>query len=547
MKLRLPRILAAEDELDASPDPVTPEEPEPEPHPLHWTWSAAVAAVAAAPRLLYLFVFTDPQNPGDGLYTDVWHHWQIAYLTKEIGLTAPGGPRLWDLKGLDYFWGVLHPLLMVAVFDVTGSIDIVLDRLVSAAFGVAAVVLLFHICRHYWGTSAAVAAALAASLLPTSVMNDASGMLEPLGIALCLAGILAWTRQKGFRSGAAFGLASMARAEAWIFGLGMVVAAHLGRDRRPQRAPLVIGFALVVGLYMLLLLNRTGNPIYPLWWNFLANALGKWEVPVTAYQAGMRPALGAILLGAAAGLGWALVKRPPSHMLLTFGFGYWVFTAGLTGFTSYLADWSWWTPIGRHFEFPYVFAATLAVVGIVWWVPRRFGPRSIAPAWATVVLGIVALQVLWVPIANAFGPTESTWQAAAAEGRVLAGWYRESPSAGHALAVPPDRPDITYVLARFGGVEGKHIVSEMYSPLAYLPSGYRYEDHLAAVNVQVQCWMGKNDIRMIAVDVGDQELQLVLRFTPAVFARIGSLQATHWDVYAVDFSAMSQTSCATAP
>src|SRR3979490_1862223 len=88
-------------------------EPTPLP-PLHWAWSVAVAAGAAIPRLLYLFVFSDPENPGVRRYGDVWHHWQIAYLTKEIGLSAPEGPRLWDLKGLDYFWGILHPLLMVA-------------------------------------------------------------------------------------------------------------------------------------------------------------------------------------------------------------------------------------------------------------------------------------------------------------------------------------------------------------------------------------------------------------------------------------------------
>lgn len=124
MKL-LPRILPDEEEEDRRIG-----QPEPAPvvevglRPLHWSWTAAVVAIAALPRLLCLFIFSDPENPGLGAYNDVWHHWQIAYLTREIGLSAPGGPRLWDLKGLDYFWGVLHPLLMVAVFDLTGSIDI---------------------------------------------------------------------------------------------------------------------------------------------------------------------------------------------------------------------------------------------------------------------------------------------------------------------------------------------------------------------------------------------------------------------------------------
>ena len=192
MKL-LPRVLvddeeAAEEEaleLEAAREAAAPHA-----RSLSWGWTVALGLGAALPRLLYLFGFTDPENPGIRRYGDVWHHWQIAYLTKEIGLSAPGGPRLWDLKGLDYFWGILHPLLMVGLFQLTGSIDIVLNRLVSLAFGVLVVVLLFHICRRFWGTQVALGAALIAILLPTSVMNDASGMLEPLGVSLCPAGHL---------------------------------------------------------------------------------------------------------------------------------------------------------------------------------------------------------------------------------------------------------------------------------------------------------------------------------------------------------------------
>ncbi len=345
-------------------------------------------------------------------------------------------------------------------------------------------------------------------------MNDASGMLEPLGIALCLTGIWAWTRRKGFGSGLAFGLASMARAEAWIFGLGMVVAAQLARDRLRSRGPIVFGFALVVGVYMAVLLQKTGNPIYPLWWNFLANAVGRWEVPATAYQSEMRPVLGALLAVALVGLAWALFKRPRSYMLLTFGFGNWVFVTGLMGFTSYLADWSWWTPIGRHFEFPYMFAATLAVVGLVWWLPRKVGPRAVPAGWAAVVVLILVAQLAWIPIANAFGPTEVTWRAAVTDGRSLATLYDRAPYAGHALAVPPDRPDITYVLARFGGVEGKHLISEMYAPA-----------HPDA------CWFAKLDVRLIAVDPAHQSL---LEGNASWFTRIGTLDGAKWDVYAVN-------------
>lgn len=541
----LPRILADEDEEVEAPEADDEPAVAPRGRP-HWAWTPAIALLAAVPRLLYLFVFSDPENPGVRRYGDVWHHWQIAYLTKEIGLTAPDGPRLWDLKGLDYFWGILHPLLMVAVFDVTGSIDIVLNRLVSLAFGVVVVVLVFHLCRRHWGTQVALASALIASLLPTSVMNDASGMLEPLGVALCLLGLAAWPA-RGFWSGLALGLATMARAEAWLFGLGMVVAAFFKREGLMQRIPLVAGFAAVMLLYMKLLADKTGDPIYPLWWNFFANAVGKWEfAPVSSGQASVRPVLGGLLVLAVACLAWSLWRRPPSYMLLTFGFGYWVFVAGMLGFTSYLASWVWWMPITRVFAFPYVFAGVLLAVTVLWLAPRRFGPRVLPLSWAAVGVAVLVAQLAWIPIAQVFGPSEAEWLQVKAESVQLGGWYNGGPAQGHALAVPNDRADITYGLARFGAVEGKHLVSEMYDPFAYLPAGYGYAEHRDVVDTQVRCWLTEQDVRMIAIPNTDSALAAVKQAHPDWFAPVGFMEEAKWDVEAVSVPRPAAAECEAA-
>lgn len=544
MKL-LPRILLDEDEEDRRLDAPEPErEPQAIEQPLHWRWTVAVAALAAFPRLIYLYVFTDPENPGLGAYNDVWHHWQIAYLTKEIGFSAPGGPRLWDLKGLDYFWGILHPLLMVAVFDITGSIDIVLTRLVSLFFGVAVVILLFHICRRFWGTQVAVGVAVVASLLPTSVMNDSSGMLEPIGVALCLLGVWAWPRRGGFWAGLAFGIATMARAEAWIFSIGMVVAAFLRRQGWQQRLPLVAGFGMVMLVYMKVLLDQTGNAIYPLWWNFFANAIGEWEAtPVSAGQATVRPVLGTLLVVAIVGLAWSLWKRPPSYMLLTFGFGYWVFVAGMLGFTSYLASWVWWMPITRVFAFPLVFAGLLTVVVLLWWAPRRYGRRALPVGWAAIVVALVVAQLAWIPIAQIFGPTETEWQSTLTASRQLGAWYNQPPYQGHAMAVPPDRPDVTYGLARFGGVEGKHLVSEMYDPFFYLPSGYAYADHQAMVSTLVQCWFDQTDTRMIAMPSQNTNYELLRQYNGDWFVQLGTMSNTNWLVFGVSVPHPTKQAC----
>jgi hypothetical protein len=543
----LPRILPSQEEEDRrldEPEPAPPAEATAAGRINPWLVTGAVALVAAIPRLLYLFVFSDPENPGLGAYNDVWHHWQIAYLTKEIGLSAPGGPRLWDLKGLEYFWGVLHPLLMVGIFDVTGSIDIVLTRLVSLVFGIAVVVLLFHICRRYWGTQVAVGSALVATFLPTSVMNDTSGMLEPLGVALCLFGIWAWGNQRGFWSGLAFGLATMARAEAWLFSLGMVVAAFLRRQNWRQRGPLVAGFAVVMLLYMKVLLDQTGNAVYPLWWNFFANAVGNWEsTPVTASQAAVRPILGVVLLAAVIGLAAALWKRPPSYMLLTFGFGYWVFVAGMLGFTSYLASWVWWMPITRVFAFPYAFAGTLVIVVLLRFAARRKGRMAAPLGWIAIGGLLLVSQLSWIPIAQVFGPTENEWHATLSASRQLGAWYNTPPYQGHALAVPSDRPDVTYGLARFGGVEGKHLVSEMYDPFFYLPAGYKYEEHQDTVNTLVACWLAKTDTRLIAMRNDNTNYSLLREFKPAWFAQLGTMADTNWLIYGVSADKPTPSAC----
>jgi hypothetical protein len=173
MKL-LPRLFADEDELDRQPPEADPEAEalraaaEEQTGPRH-RWVLLVAIGALIPRLTYLFVFSDPENAGHG-FTDAYHHWQIAYLTKEIGLSH--GPRLWDIRGVEYFWGLLHPVLMDLLFFATGSVDIVLARLLSLAFGSLAVVLIFLLCHRYWGMPVAVAASAFAALSPASVFND---------------------------------------------------------------------------------------------------------------------------------------------------------------------------------------------------------------------------------------------------------------------------------------------------------------------------------------------------------------------------------------
>jgi hypothetical protein len=155
--------------------------------------SLGIFFFAALPRLFVLFFVTDLDNPGIGWYNDTFHHWQIAYLSKEIGFSK-GFLRLWDFKGMEYFWGLLHPLLLAALFTLTGSIDILIPRLTSLIFGSASVVLLYFLLRRYFNLHVALAGVLLAAVIPVAVFADAAGLLQPIAMFLLLLGLLLWPR-----------------------------------------------------------------------------------------------------------------------------------------------------------------------------------------------------------------------------------------------------------------------------------------------------------------------------------------------------------------
>jgi len=546
----LPRILPTEEEEEQALETDAGEgEPTDEvalSRPLPWWALAAVWAVALVPRLYALFFLTDPQNPGDGWHGDVFHHWQIAYLTKEIGLWDSTGPRLWDLKGLDYFWGVIHPALLVALFFITGSVDIVIARLVSVFFGALVVVLIFSLCRRYWGLGVAIAAGLFAALLPTSVFVEATGFLEPMGVALVLLGIWLWPR-RGLWTGVAWALAAMARAEAWIFSLGMLVATYFRRAHQRQRLVATIAWIALILAYMKVLLDRTGNPVYPVYWNLLANIFGKWEFSthLTADQLAARPYLVALMIAGLAGLGWTLWRRPPSYMLLTFGFGYLAYTGLSLGLTSYLKSWESWFWQERFFLFPYEFAGVLLAVGLLSAAPRRLGRRVMPVGWAAITIVLVAAQLEWAPILNLYDATRVTWHQSQAAASQLMSVYDEPSYRGHVLNIPPDKPAMFYAMVEYHGLQGRNVVGQLYDPFYYF-SGFSYALHPDISDTLMQCWLTSTQTRLWAVDPNKPQYLAVIAEHPEWFSQVGSVDQYGWTLEDVHVPRPSGSDCASA-
>jgi hypothetical protein len=533
----------AEEELKET-ETVAAEDPGPQSLP--WWAMAGVWAVASVPRLFALFFLTNPENPGDGWHGDVYHHWQIAYLTKEIGLWDPNGPRLWDLKGLDYFWGVLHPLLLVVLFFATGSVDVVIPRLVSVFFGALTVVLVFSLCRRYWGLRVAVAAGLFAALLPTSVFIDATGFLEPMGIALVLFGIWLWPR-RGLWSGVAWALAAMARAEAWIFSLGMLVATFFRRAHEHQRLLATVAWTGLILVYMKVLLDRTGNPIYPVYWNLLANIFGKWEYAprLTPDQLAARPFLIALMLLGLVGLAWSLWKRPRSYMFLTFGFGYLAYTGLSLGLTSYLKSWESWFWQERFFLFPYEFAGVLLAIALLGEAPRRWGRRVVPICSAAVVVVLLAAQAEWAPILTMYNDTSATWAASQNAAAQLMSVYNQPAYRGRVLNIPPDKPAMFYAMVEYHGLQGRNVVGQLYDPFYYF-TNFSYSARPAVGDALMQCWLTSTHTRLWAVDPQKEQYREVIADHPEWFTQVGAVDAYGWQLEAVDVPAVSAADCIAA-
>jgi hypothetical protein len=533
----------AEEELKAAGS-VPDEEPSPQPWP--WWSIAGVWVVALVPRFYALFFLTNPENPGDGWHGDVYHHWQIGYLTKEIGLWDPNGPRLWDLKGLDYFWGVLHPLLLAGLFFVTGSVDVVIPRLVSVFFGALTVVLVFSLCRRYWGLRVAGAAGGFAALLPTSVFIDSTGFLEPMGIALVLLGIWLWPR-RGLWTGVAWALAAMARAEAWIFSLGMLVATYLRRAHERERLLATVAWVGLILVYMKVLLDRTGNPIYPVYWNLLANIFGKWEFAprLTPDQLAARPFLIALMMLGLVGIAWTLWKRPRSYMFLSFGFGYLAYTGLSLGLTSYLKSWESWFWQERFFLFPYEFAGVLLAVVLLGEAPRRWGRRVVPFGSLAITVILLAAQAEWAPILSMYNDTSVTWAASQSAAAQLMSVYNQPAYHGRVLNIPPDKPAMFYAMVEYHGLQGRNVVGQLYDPFYYF-TNFSYTAQPAVGDTLMQCWLASTHTRLWAVDPQKEQYQQVMSDHPEWFTRVGAVDAYGWTLEDVRLPAVSAAECSAA-
>lgn len=484
--------------------------------------------LALGVRLTFLFT-NDPQSPGYGWYGDVYHHWQVAYLSKEIGFQH-GFLRLWDLKGMEFFWGLAHPLVLISLFTIFNTVDILVPRLLSVFGGSLVAVFIYLLVKRNFNQAAAIACGLWTALFSVVLFSDTLGMQEQLGLVFLLGGILAWPRW-GFLTGFFWALASMVRAEFWLFAAALVLAAFFDRRRGllGNKMTMAAAFIFPIFLYMKYLSNWTGNVIFPIYWNFLASVVGKWFTniaqPLEAAQIQAQwIGRGMFVLGAVGAI-TTFLKRPKYYLFFLLGFFNITFIGFMFGFGAYIHGFfdRFW--VDRLFAFPYLFLGILIIFSLLYWLPNRL-PRARVPilisGFVLFLVMLVVSQLAWFKIMTYFRIAQKAYEPELEIASFIAQY-----DTGGKILFPAGRPALTYALVRNHGVSGKRLVSEMYDPYFYAQD----EETPAELEEKMIDWLAKEEIKLI-VYTGKSEYKNLLETR---FDRFKFIDRNPWGVSLYEF------------
>lgn len=500
-----------------------------------WTWLVVLIlfVLAILPRIYFVFFVSNPNNPGAGWFGDAYHHWQIAYLTREVGLSH-GFLRLWDLKGMEYFWGLLHPLFTMIAFAITGSTSIGVERAMTSLMGSISVVLIYLLGKKYWNTKVGIAAALFAALNPIGIFNDGTGMVEPVGIPFLLLSLYLWPR-KPFLTGVSLVLALTARAEYWVFSLGILLAMFVLSGKKVKfdhKVMLFIGFIIPLVLYMKYLLDYTGNPIYPFYWNYVANIFGTWQLKpeLTLTDLHARLIFRIILATSTLLAVFVIRKKPRGKYLYLLGLGNWIFLGATFGLGAYIKSYMNYVWYVRFMILPYAFLGIVLAVILFWVIPRlRFINiiNKLFLNWVIFFVILLVIQPIWFFIWGRYSSTTPAWEQTRVLSNKIASNYHEGK-----LLLFEGNPEITYALVEFNNVEGKNIIGQMFDPFFYMDE--KPFENWGENRETVLKWIKDNNVRTIATYVQSERYAKLAKIEPKYFSGPVAIPDSNIVIYQVN-------------
>ncbi len=487
---------------------------------------ALLFAISLAPRLYYIFYIGNPQNAGIGWYNDSYHHWQIAYLSKEIGFSH-GFLRLWDLTGMEYFWGLLQPLLLVNLFSLFQTADIMVIRLLNAFLGSLTMLFLFLQVKRHFNTQAAIAASLLMIFNPVGIFTDVSGMQEPLAIFMMVLGLYFWPKSPFFTAFFWF-LASISRAEFWLFSLGLLTVLLISqKTTADKKIILAISYFALIFIYLKYLLDKTGNAIYPLYWNFIGNAKGEWQadIPLTSPQEQVRIIYVAILLISLVVALFLVMRKPKFYLFSLLGVGNLIFLSAFIGLTAYLRSYlpRFW--VDRIFWLSYIWLGFILAVILLYYLPRKIGVIGKVFSWLVIIAILGAEQLLWQPIKIYSAQGNEILLEKTNVARQIAVYYQEG-----SILVPGNDQILTYELYK-NGIKGRAIRGQMFDPYFYLADSDPYENWGKNRKVVLN-WLKKENIKLILIDADGERYKKLIAREKGMFDYLG--QAGKLEAYKVN-------------
>lgn len=309
-----------------------------------------------------------------------------------------------------------------------------------------------------------MAGILLAIVNPVANFADLAGMQEPLGFVLLLLGFYLWP-SRAFWTGIAWGFAGMVRAEYWVFGAGLVAVSYLSKEDLGKKIALSMGWLIPCLSYMKYLLEKTGNAIYPIYWNFFGNAAGEWMTDREPYSDQiviLWIARILFLLGCLVSI-WLLRKRHQSYIFLLLGLANILMLAFLLGFTDYVLGVHARILIGRLVVVPYVYIGVFVSILLLYILPklpsRTLGLRL---GWVAILTLACLMQLAWKPVTNFYDLRRPLWGPEKQLAEDIISHYQ-----GGAIAIPENRPSLTYTLAHYQGISAENLQSQMYDPFFY--------------------------------------------------------------------------------
>ena len=423
-----------------------------------------IMGIAFTVRLAFLLVVV----PIDFAW-DSYHRWQIAYYTLHKGLKQG---RMWDLFGMEYYWGILPELVEAFLLWLFKSSSLMAFRAFNALIGSVSIFLLYRICKKHFNDRVAFASSLLAAICPPLVIWDTSALDGSLGVFFLLLSLYFYENRQ-YLCGLTLGLASMCRVEFYFLTLGLCLCYLIFERSGTKFVPAISGWLTTMVPYLLFLQTRTGDWLYQVRWNYLSS-MGAWGLSPMWFSESLlwRVMWGIILFATILSLVRVYRKKTSNYFIWALFLGYTMFqgvvyTVSVTRYVR-LHDMLSINLGLQNIRFVpnYIFAIVLAPMLVNKLRSDHFsnplGRMKIKRGQVASAVIIAFLFTAWLyadsSVCNAMSrDLKSTWWDVIDRSGLLS-HYR-----GGTIIIDPGCPQMTYYLIQ-RGISHEHILGSLYCP-----------------------------------------------------------------------------------